>query len=73
MCGSIILTGGLFLLIMNVYNYQQLHKEEAAKGTVQTQKVSENPDQVEMQTSENMTEKTEPKAETDAGGQKSSD
>lgn len=73
MCGSIILTGGLFLLIMNIYNYHQLHKEEAAKDPEQKQEDSENQDQVVKQTSQNVTEQAEPKADTDAGGQKSSD
>lgn len=73
MCGSVILTGGLFLLVMNVYNYRQLQKEEAAKDTEREQKDSENPDQVVTQPSENGTEQTEPKAETDSGGPKSSD
>lgn len=73
MCGSIILTSGLFLLIMNFYNYHQLHKEEAAEEPRPMQEALEKGDQVVQQTSQNVTEQTEPKAETDAGGQKSLD
>lgn len=71
MCGAIILTGGVFLLFMNVYNCYRLHREEAAKDPKLQRRDSQNPDQ--KQTSGNMTEQTEPKAETDARGQKSSD
>lgn len=70
MCGAVILTGGLFLLMMNVYNYHQLHKEETAKDSEQRQKDLENQPQVQ-QTSQEVTGQTEPEAETDAGGQKS--
>lgn len=73
MSGTIILTAGLFLLIMNVYNYHQLHKEEAAKEPEQRQEDVENRDQAVSQTGPNVTEQAEPKAETDAGGQKSLD
>lgn len=67
MCGAIILTGGLFLLVMNVYNYHQLHKEEPTKDLEQNQKDSENPDQVTKQDKENVTEKAEPKDEMESG------
>lgn len=73
MCGAVILTGGIFLLFMNIYNYHRLHQQEAAKDPEQQRRDSQNPDQVVKQTSGNETEQPEPKAETDAGGQKSSD
>uniref|UniRef100_A0A672GWJ6 Major facilitator superfamily (MFS) profile domain-containing protein n=1 Tax=Salarias fasciatus TaxID=181472 RepID=A0A672GWJ6_SALFA len=31
MCGAVILTGGLFLFVMNVYNYHMLDKEKRAE------------------------------------------
>ncbi|KAM4612959.1 monocarboxylate transporter 2-like [Polymixia lowei] len=31
MCGAVILTGGVFLFVMNIYNYHMLDKERAAK------------------------------------------
>ena len=31
MCGAVILTGGLFLFVMNVYNYHRLDKKGKAK------------------------------------------
>lgn len=70
MCGAVILTGGLFLLTMNIYNYHQLHKEEAAKEPEQTQEDPENQHQEVRETSQKV---TEAEAETDAGGQKSSE
>lgn len=73
MCGSVILTGGVFLLSMNVYNHHKLRKEGAAEDPEQKPKDSENPEQLDKQTSKNTTEQAEPKAETYAGGQKSSD
>lgn len=69
MSGSVILTGGVFLLIMNVYNYHQLCPEEATIDLEQNRKNSENPDQVTKRDSENATEPAEPKAETAAGDQ----
>lgn len=73
MCGTVILTGGVFLLIMNIYNHHKLNKEGAAKDPEQKPKASENPKQLEKQTSENTPEQAEPTAEMDVGGQKSSD
>lgn len=63
MCGSVILIGGLFLFIMNIYNYHMRKKEETAEDIEQNQKNMEKQDQVEMkQTTEAVTEKTEPEA-----------
>lgn len=31
MCGTVIVAGGLFLFVMNIYNYRMLEKEKAAK------------------------------------------
>ncbi|CAK6958676.1 monocarboxylate transporter 2-like [Scomber scombrus] len=31
MCGTVIVAGGLFLFVMNIYNYHMLEKEKAAK------------------------------------------
>lgn len=73
MCGAIILTGGLFLLVMNVYNYHLLHKEEAEKEPEQNQKDLENPEQEAKEAGEAVKEQAEPKAEADVGSQKSSD
>lgn len=73
MCGSVILTGGVFLLSMNVYNHYKLRNEGAAEDPEQKPKDSENPEQLDKQTSKNTTEHAEPKAEMDTGVQKSSD
>ncbi|KAM7423127.1 hypothetical protein PAMA_010923 [Pampus argenteus] len=32
MCGTVIVAGGLFLFVMNIYNYHMLEKENAAKN-----------------------------------------
>lgn len=69
MCGTVILIGGVFLLVMNIYNYHQLQTEEATKDPEQNQKDSENPDRVTKQDTENVTEPAEPKAERDTGDQ----
>ncbi|KAG7229592.1 hypothetical protein INR49_012607, partial [Caranx melampygus] len=45
MCGSVIMAGGLFLFIMNIYNYHMLEKEKTAKETQQNQKPIEDQDQ----------------------------
>lgn len=57
MCGSVIVTGGLFLFVMNIYNYHMLDKEKAAKNNEQGQKETENQDkanasEVEMEQTE---------------------
>uniref|UniRef100_H2SUL4 Major facilitator superfamily (MFS) profile domain-containing protein n=2 Tax=Takifugu rubripes TaxID=31033 RepID=H2SUL4_TAKRU len=64
MCGTVILTGGVFLLVMNIYNYHQVCPEEATIDLEQNRKNSENPDQVTKRDSENVTEPAEPNAET---------
>ncbi|KAF3689556.1 Monocarboxylate transporter 2 [Channa argus] len=46
MCGSVIVTGGLFLFIMNIYNYYMLEKENRAMDREQNQNNIENQDQV---------------------------
>lgn len=45
MCGGVITTGGLFLFIMNVYNYKRLDKAKRGKGTEQNQNTVENQEQ----------------------------
>ncbi len=63
MCGSVIVTGGLFLFVMNIYNYHMLEKEAAAKEREQSEKITGNQDQVEMkQTPEAAMRRTEPEA-----------
>lgn len=69
MCGTVILTGGIFLLAMNIYNYHQLCPEEATMDLEQNRKNSENRDQVTKRDSENVTEPAEPNAETTARDQ----
>lgn len=32
MCGSVMVTAGLFLFVMNVYNYHMLDRERATEG-----------------------------------------
>lgn len=46
MCGSVIVTGGLFLFVMNIYNYHMLEKEKTAKDREQNQKTIENQNEV---------------------------
>ncbi|XP_051270422.1 monocarboxylate transporter 2-like [Dicentrarchus labrax] len=71
MCGSVIVTGGLFLLVMNIFNYHMLKKEEMAKDREQNQKNIENKDQVEMkQTSEAAMEQSEPEGKEKNGAQR---
>lgn len=48
MCGSVIVTGGLFLFIMNIYNYHMLGKEKKARDREQDVKNTENQDQVSI-------------------------
>lgn len=48
MCGSVIVTGGLFLFVMNIYNYYMLDKEKAAKVRELNQITMENQDQVNI-------------------------
>ncbi|XP_059186337.1 monocarboxylate transporter 2-like [Centropristis striata] len=73
MCGSVILTGGLFLFFMNIYNYYMLEKEKPAKDREQNQTNVENQDQVseaEMkQIPEAAMEQTEPEAKVKNGAQ----
>ncbi|XP_029287616.1 monocarboxylate transporter 2-like isoform X2 [Cottoperca gobio] len=76
MCGSVIVTGGLFLFVMNIYNYHMLEKEKPAKDREQNQKSIESQDQVsasevEMkQTPEAAMERTEPEAKETDGAQR---
>ncbi|KAM4587760.1 monocarboxylate transporter 2-like isoform 2-T2 [Odontesthes bonariensis] len=68
MCGTVIVTGGLFLFVMNVYSYHMLEKERTAKLRQQDQKSMENQEQ--MSTSEAQIEITEPEtAELNTGQQ----
>ncbi|XP_069568928.1 monocarboxylate transporter 2-like isoform X2 [Brachyistius frenatus] len=60
MCGSVIVTGGLFLFVMNIYNDHMLDKERAAKDRKRNQKHLENQDQVSI--SEAKMERSEPEA-----------
>ncbi|KAL6111849.1 uncharacterized protein ACO6RY_08735 [Pungitius sinensis] len=48
MCGSVIVTGGLFLFVMNIYNYHMLEKEKPAKVREQNQITMENQDQLNI-------------------------
>ncbi|XP_068171969.1 monocarboxylate transporter 2-like [Antennarius striatus] len=64
MCGSVILMGGVFLFIMNIYSYHMGKKEKTARDKVQNQNTVENQDLMEMkQTTEVEMEQTEPEAE----------
>uniref|UniRef100_A0A667Y6A8 Monocarboxylate transporter 2-like n=1 Tax=Myripristis murdjan TaxID=586833 RepID=A0A667Y6A8_9TELE len=45
MCGSVILTGGVFLFVMNMYNYHMLDKERAMKEMGQNHEPKDNHDQ----------------------------
>lgn len=63
MSGSVILTGGLFLLVMNIYNYHQLSKEEETRDPKRDQKDSATPEHVMKEASENVTKQVEPKTE----------
>uniref|UniRef100_A0A8D3AG70 Major facilitator superfamily (MFS) profile domain-containing protein n=1 Tax=Scophthalmus maximus TaxID=52904 RepID=A0A8D3AG70_SCOMX len=46
MCGSVIVAGGLFLFVANIYHYHMLEKEKTEKDRAQNQKSTENQDQV---------------------------
>ncbi|XP_075951817.1 monocarboxylate transporter 2-like [Anarhichas minor] len=46
MCGSVIVAGGVFIFVMNIYNYHMLEKEKPAKVREQNQMTIENQDQV---------------------------
>ncbi|XP_070758746.1 monocarboxylate transporter 2-like [Enoplosus armatus] len=76
MCGSVIVTGGLFLFVMNIYNYHMLEKEKTAKNTEQNQQNPETQDQVSVseagmkQTPEAAMELTEPEAKEKNGAQR---
>ncbi|XP_042351401.1 monocarboxylate transporter 2-like [Plectropomus leopardus] len=48
MCGSVITTGGLFLFVMNIYNYHVLDKENSTKDRKKNQKAIEKQDQVSV-------------------------
>lgn len=48
MCGSVIVTGGLFLFVMNVYNYHMLDKENTAKDQGQNLNNVESQDRVSV-------------------------
>ncbi|KAF7208214.1 monocarboxylate transporter 2 [Nothobranchius furzeri] len=56
MCGGVIIAGGVFLFVLNVYNYHMLEKENLEKTTEPNQNTLENQEQAE-------TELTEPVAE----------
>ncbi|KAF0035233.1 hypothetical protein F2P81_012991 [Scophthalmus maximus] len=45
MCGSVIVAGGLFLFVANIYHYHMLEKEKTEKDRAQNQKSTENQDQ----------------------------
>ncbi|XP_014822754.1 PREDICTED: monocarboxylate transporter 2-like isoform X1 [Poecilia mexicana] len=45
MCGGVITTGGLFLFVMNVYNYNRLEKANRGKDTAQNHNTVENQEQ----------------------------
>ncbi|KAK9529402.1 hypothetical protein VZT92_013496 [Zoarces viviparus] len=45
MCGSVIVAGGVFIFVMNIYNYHMLEKEKPAKVREQNQMSVENQDQ----------------------------
>lgn len=66
MCGAVIVTGGLFLFVMNIYNYHMLDKEKKAREREQNQRSVENQEQVSFREAE--AEKTEPEAEETGGG-----
>ncbi|XP_071351133.1 monocarboxylate transporter 2-like [Trachinotus anak] len=78
MCGSVITAGGLFLFVMNIYNYHMLEKEKEkeAKDTLQNQKTVETQGQAgvleaEMKhTPEAALERTEPEAKDKNGAQR---
>ncbi|XP_056242892.1 monocarboxylate transporter 2-like [Seriola aureovittata] len=75
MCGSVIVAGGLFLFVMNIYNYHMLEKEKTAKERQQNQKNIENQGQVSVSeaemkhTSEAAVEQTEPEVKDKSGAQ----
>ncbi|KAI3370356.1 hypothetical protein L3Q82_025137 [Scortum barcoo] len=68
MCGSVTVTGGLFLFVMNAYNYRMLEKEKPAKDREQKLENRENCDQQSLseagmrETPEAAIEGTEPEA-----------
>lgn len=68
MCGSVIVTGGLFLFVMNIYNYHLLEKKNTAKDREQNLENIENHGQVSVseagmrETPEAAMEGTEPEA-----------
>lgn len=52
MCGSVITTGGLFLFVMNIYNYHMLEKEKRAKDRERNQTNIENQEQMSISAAE---------------------
>ncbi|XP_039971431.1 monocarboxylate transporter 2-like isoform X2 [Xiphias gladius] len=52
LCGSVIVAGGLFLFVMNIYNYHMLEKEKTAKDRQHNQKTIENQNQVNISDAE---------------------
>uniref|UniRef100_A0A146QYT1 Major facilitator superfamily domain-containing protein 4-B n=1 Tax=Fundulus heteroclitus TaxID=8078 RepID=A0A146QYT1_FUNHE len=46
MCGGVITTGGLFLFVMNVYNYNRLDRASRGDDAEQNQNTTENQEQV---------------------------
>lgn len=71
MSGSVIVIGGLFLFLMNIYNYYMLEREKPAEDREQNQKNIENHDQstsdAEMKAA---MEQTEPQAKEKNGAQR---
>ncbi|KAM9758065.1 monocarboxylate transporter 2-like isoform 1-T3 [Menidia menidia] len=51
MCGGVIVAGGLFLFVMNVYNYHMLEKEKAANIREQKQESPGSPESPEQASS----------------------
>lgn len=72
LCGGVTVTGGVFLFVMNIYNYYMLDKEKLAKDRELNLKTME--DQVsnsEMKPNpEAEMERTEPEAKEKNGAQR---
>ncbi|XP_071760539.1 monocarboxylate transporter 2-like [Centroberyx gerrardi] len=71
MCGTVIVAGGVFLFVMNIYNNHMLEKERAAKDTDQNCTTKDNQDpekavevqlEARQQPPEAAAEQTEPEA-----------
>lgn len=71
MSGSVILFAGLFLLIMNIFNYYLLKKEQLVKQSEQNENNMEKQEQGELkQAAEMVKEQIEPEAIETAENQK---